>query len=368
MFNNKLLLNYDNPYGIQFVKPIEASNESHTKIHDFMINFDKLYKKKYKNTNIDEYFKILKDKKNKTKFAYAIRLNDKIDIPGVIQLYYNLKYINSKYDIICFLLDEDIYDSDYLNNKYLKHPKINDKYIEIIIKLFDVVISSVPNKVLFDINYNIKYPEMIFKPIVKYYTTYYSYQDYIYNKYEKIIFFENNVAINKNIDFLFDKYDKSVCSTDYNHIKGKNLLLFGITLIVPQNYYFFKIKYLLDNYAEIFQKYFLIGERANQILYYIIFPNWNKAYFDINIINYNYIRIPNIDMDLNKKYFTDYYIDYFFIYYPYMFNGYCFKRSNFTLNNFNFKNWDLNVKRIILENPEYENIFKYIKSYRDTLF
>ena len=369
MIDDKLLFNYNSPNRRVFNNQIRESDNAHNKLSDFMLNLDKLYKKKYKNSNIQIDYKILKDKPNKTKYAYVLRLINNIDMPCILNLYYNLKYINSKYDIVCFILDEDLYDSDSLNNKYLKYTKINDKYMKIILELFDVVISSCPIKIC--ITDMVNYVDRVIYTRNNFFLIndlFFSFKDYFYDKYEKIIFLSHNVFINKNIDFLFDKYNKSVSSMDDNHYTITHSLTFTLLLIIPQKYYIEKFKYISQNMNDIFKSIFITAGLENMILYYTIFPNWNDKHFDKDIVNYNYKRLPNIDMNLSEKYFTDYYVDHFFAYNPTGFNGYNNNRSKFNLNDFIFEKWDKNVDRILKENPKYNYIFQYIQTYRETLF
>ena len=339
-------------------KTINNSNKGYDFLYNYMIKLDKLYKIKYKDdvNDIQQYFTILKDKPNKTKYAYSIKMYNDSDLPYIINFYYSLKYVNSQYDIICFVANEHYYETDYLNNTYLQFKKINENSIKLIKELFDVVISTKINKIK-------HFGE------TDGYTRYMLYDNlysYFYDKYEKILSFSNCI-INKNVDFIFDKYNKSVYSLDNNYSKSKAGLSQAIILIIPQKYYLKKMLYILENYNIIFNEKYIISSTFSIVLYYTFFPNWNNELFDYDIVNYNYLSIPYIKTNLKNKYLFDFYVDVYFIYSP---AGYLSlkKGTKFNLNIFNFEKWDLIVKRILEENPKYEYIYNHIRTYRETLF
>ena len=94
---------------------IKESHKSHKKIEKHMLHIDKIYK----NISCEYNYNIIKDKKIKTKYAYAMVILKNYDMPGLINVWYNLKSKCPKYDKICFVLDKDYYETDYLNNKYV---------------------------------------------------------------------------------------------------------------------------------------------------------------------------------------------------------------------------------------------------------
>ena len=355
---------YNNYNKLIYGNEINRSNKSYDLLYDYMIQLDNIFKKKYKDDDTKKYFKIIKDKVNKTKYAYSIKIFNDEDFPFALSMYYNLKYHNTKYDIICFILNEPIYEKDFLNNTYLKINNLSEYSLNILTQLFDIVISTkinmLDNTKINKSNYLYNNSHYYYK-----YSNYDNLYFFFYDEYKKIICL-NTCIINKNIDFIFDKYSDSVCSMDNLHINSKLGLTDTILLIIPKKYYIKKMLYILDNYKEITKDLYIITPIFMQILYYTIFPNWNKERFDIDIINYNYIRKPYIELTENK-YMLDYYVDYFFSYSPNRYEDIKTK-TKFNLNIINFEKWDLLVKRILEENPNYESIYNYIRTYRETLF
>ena len=134
---------------------ISMSEESKNKISKFIIDIDKLYMEKYNDIDITTYFNIIKDKPNKTPYAYVINICYNGDITSLLSVYFSLKYNNPKYDIICFINNINIYERNNLDNKYLKFEKISDNNINIIKGLFDVVIGTNANLVKYGEIYGI---------------------------------------------------------------------------------------------------------------------------------------------------------------------------------------------------------------------
>jgi hypothetical protein len=344
---------------------VDASNESYDKIFKYMKNLDKLFKKKYNDFDTTKYFTILKDKKNKTEFAYSTSIYiDNFSLPSIINLAYSIKYhCNSKYDLICFVQNKSYYEKNYLNNTYKKMNGLSHSDIETIKELFDIVIDVNITKLF-------SKKDSVYDKLF-YYILYDSLYPYAYTKYKKILYLANNVVINKNIDFLFDKYDKSTYGLDYLTKDYKGGLYYNVILYIPKNYYIKKIEYILKNYDIIFKKLFFIIPKMANVIYYTIFPDWSEQRFEFDLINYNFERIPYIN-SRPTSYNIDCYIDdYYAIYTPFNFHNLYSdipERNKFNLNNKNFKKWDLLVIELLKKFPKYSKFFDFIKTYRNTLF
>ena len=367
MINDKKIMNYNSP-SEEFLKnhkkDVDSSNLSYDKVYKYMKKLDKIFKKKYSNFDTTEYFTILKDKQHKTEFAYSTSIYiDNHSLSLVLNLAYSIKYHSkSKYDLICFVQDKPYYEKDYLNNTYKKIDGLSHSDIEIIKELFDVVISVSLQKI--STKKNSKWNKIF------YHIIYDSLYPYCYSEYKKILFLTNASIVNKNIDFLFDKYDKSTYALDYPTRDYKGGLFYNIILYIPQKYYLKKFEYIMKNYEIIFKNLFFMIPKMANIIYYTFFPNWSEKKFDLNLINYNFQRLPYIN--INIDFYNDFYIDYYYT--PYVPNNFynmymdMRERSKYNLNNMNFEKWDLMVSRLLEQFPKYYKFFDFIKTYRNTLF
>ena len=328
---------------------ISMSEESKNKISKFIIDIDKLYMEKYNDIDITTYFNIIKDKPNKTPYAYVINICYNGDITSLLSVYFSLKYNNPKYDIICFINNINIYERNNLDNKYLKFEKISDNNINIIKGLFDVVIGTNANLVKYGEIYGIM--------------NYGIYNLYGYTLYSKLLIIYTSCIINKNIDFLFDKYENSTYMMSQTHERYSGGLFPSIILINPSKYYIKKTHYLCENYNIIFNKLYFFIDFSSNITYFTLYPHWNTERFENNLISCNFSNYPNIDIKYISK--KDSYINYYFSRKPF---HYYKDNSKFKLNKVSYKKWDEIVKRILDEHPQYKNIFEHIKTYRYTLF
>ena len=332
-----------------FENNISESEKSKKKISKFIENLDKLYLEKYNDIDTTQYFKIIKDKNNKTTYGYVLRLFHNYEMTGLISTYFSLKYSNPMYDIICFINETNIYESNYLNDLYLKYEKISDENISILKKLFDVVVSTSIIKIKSEkLHHSLNYEHNTLLGFIL---------------YSKILFIEFGSLINKNIDFIFDKYEKSTYSMTETHKSYSGGLFPSLILIIPSKYYIKKFEYLTENYNIIFNNLKFLIPAPSNILYFSIYPHWNNERFDDKLINYNFLRVPNIDIKYIGR--DEYYIEYYYLNPSYSFMR---DKTRFKLSLNNYIKWDKTVKRILDENPEYIKFFEYIKTYRNTLF
>ena len=182
-------------YEKSFKNNIIESEESKNKISKFISGIDKLFKKKYDDIDTNTYFNIIKDKPNKTPYAYALKICNNINITCILSIYFSIRYTNPMYNIICFVNDTNIYEKNNIGDTYLKYDKISDNNINVLKELFDVVIST--NMFLIKCDKLSNHMHYDF------------YNIYGYISYSKILIITESCLINKNIDFLFDKYEQS---------------------------------------------------------------------------------------------------------------------------------------------------------------
>jgi len=379
--DEKNIMNLNNrfdPFPRNYKKNIEELEESHKQIDKYMRKLDEEFKKRTFDISYKDYVTVLKDKKYKTKYAYMIVLSSKIknQLPMLLNLAYSIKYkYKSKYDLVCLVQNKSYYEKNKLNNYYKKYEGLEDSEINDIIKIFDVVLIIDSSNLL----------KKYLKKKILINDDSFTLVDYRiniimfgYTEYEKIMFCSNRININENIDYIFDKYNKSTYSNYYFYKDYSGGLARVIILIEPRQYYIPKIFYIINNYNNIFKKlkfnHISISPKLALVYYYTIYPNWNNESFDKNLINYNL----EIDCNINlyKKYDNYFDIESYVYIEPeckkffYQKNKFINLKefSKFNLNLINFNNWDLSVKELLKDFPEFSIYFDYIKTYRYTLF
>jgi hypothetical protein len=375
---NSNYMNLNNRYfvnNIGFKNTIKKSEKTLDILNNFMIDLDNNFKKNNKNNksyDFNNFIEIIKDNKKKTKYAYTFILNDASNVTGLLNLMYSIRHINkSKYDFVLFIQDKPYYETNIIDDSYIKFEGIDKSIINDISQYFDVIINFNMIQIL---TLKKEHSKNFLSKMdgLEFYNKYISiFILFSYTQYKKLLFVQNNLIINKSIDYIFDKYDKSIFTNDYNHYNYKGGLFGNIILIIPKKYYFPKILYLIDNFQYIFKDNDLIGTYDQIILYFTVFPNWNTEKLPKFFINYNYSTYP--DIDFYKEYKDDYYIDYYWINnLPYAFHNKTYlkitERNNFSMNFINFKKWDLCAKRLITDFPKLNKYFEYIKTYRNTYF
>ena len=364
------------PFPHDYKKNIEESEKSHKQIDKYMRKLDDEFKKRTFDVSYKDYVTVLKDKKDKTKYAYLIVLSAKVknQLPMLLNLAYSIKYKHkSKYDLVCLVQNKPFYEKNKLNNYYKKYEGIEDNEMNDIMKICDIVLSIDSHNLL-----------------KKYFKKYsindntFSLVDYRiniimfgYTEYEKIMYCATVCYINNNIDYIFDKYNKSTYSNYYFYKDYSGGLSRVIILIEPKKYYIPKIFYIINNYKNIFKNLkFYISTKSTLALayYYTIYPNWNNESFDKYLINYNLEIESNIN--LYKKYYNIFDISIYIHNIPseknILYNNdklINFKESSkFNLDLMNFLNWDLGVKELLKDFPEFIRYFEHIKTYRYTIF
>jgi len=144
----------------------------------------------------------------------------------------------------------------------------------------------------------------------------------------------------------------------------------GCIYIIPKLYYIQKIIYLLEKYEELFIKnnFSSFCNFDEDLIFYTIYPNWdthNLKYF-LNIGENTY-RKPYIDF-YERRY--NYTIEIYSIQKPFRYSIYLkeTERDFFNLNHTCYFAWDDIVKELLIVYPIFKKYFKYIKTFRNTLF
>ena len=342
---------------------IKKTNISHDKIKNKILDIDNKFNSKKIIFDKSKHFRYLKNvtKKNTTKYCYCtmIILSNSY-MPSILNTGYALKHIAKvKYNTVCFVQDKPHYEDDQL-----RFEGVSKKYIDDIKKVYDVVIgvdllkTNIGNK-----NKNSKYKKN-YENIL-----YYCTRSYILGltQYEKIIYLDASPYILKTIDYIFDKYDISTYRLAFflNLNRGLNG---NFIFITPNEYYFEKSLYLINNYSKVFNNdfysYFTYDE---DIMFYAIYPHWNKITMTPDIF-YNLFTVPNYQVEdkVRNKYPVMLNVKLKPFRYPNMAD--VVERNFFNNDYVNYKDWDDGVNLLVKKYPKFKKYFEYIKTYRYTNF
>lgn len=281
----------------------------------------------------------------KTKFGYATIVFLSEDyIPGALALGYSLKMHHNNYNKICLVQNKPVYKIINGEKKYF--PGITKKTISDLLKIFDVVYgidllqSNISNK-----------NDRHFTKIYKHYKNISIYptksQVFGLTEYEKIIFLDASVIVNKNINYMFKIYKGNSYLWD-SSVKKTNMGLHGAVFIIkPSKFFYTKAIYLTIYYQKIFGSLYFKRSIDETILYFTIYPNWSKKLIKI------WTRC------------TDEYINKNCPIYHYQIHKPFKKSENKTNTVYTFKVWDKIVKDFLKKYPKFIKYFKNIKEFRN---
>jgi alpha-N-acetylglucosamine transferase len=354
---------------IELQERIKRCNEDFQKVSKVIKKMDNKFKKMevlYKNMN-NQYYRYLKKKNNPTKYAYVtIIFCDSKYISSILVAGNYLKnIIKTDYDIICLVQDKPYYEVDISGNSYLKFPGLNNNEIDDIKKIYDVVIGIDLLRVNITerSNWNLlpRYSKL------PYYCTKLLVLGLI--EYSKLIYFDSTALIYKNVDYLFENYNKSTYRLDYNEVLHglKRGLVGNFYLFIPKIYYIYKGVDILNNYQSIFGNRITCFTKDEDIIYYSIYPYWNDQLLDANLFKTNFKRIPYIESD-KKKY--EYSVELYMGLKPFLYpnSDDILERDMYNNNNDCYYQWDLSAKNLLMYYPFFSKYFEFIKTFRNTDF
>ena len=302
--------------------------------------------------------------KNDSKYAYVtIIFNGCGYIPAIMTLGNSLRIVKSKHKLICLVQDKDEYGLE----------GIKKKIIDDINKIYDLVIGV--DIIKLDCKSKYFLEQEIFYKYIKYYATKNNILGLI--EYEKIIYLDASCIVNKNIDNIFEEYDKSTYKyNDYlNEWKlTEQMSLHGNFLyILPSIYYYNKLLILIKEYDIYIAKYFFLYSPDEIMFYYSIYPNWNntpKKMFNYFTINLPYISNSySINKEINYEKLKNNNISIYSYVRDKPFRLYASLKTDLEINTIiNYKAFDKIVKNLIEKKPEMLIYFEYIKTFRFTYF
>ena len=361
-------LNEENELNKENEKFVDRVNESHIKL----IPEIKIINNKFKNLKLlynssNNHYRFLKRPNNFTKYGYVtIIFCDNSYLPGILTTGFYIKYVlKTKYDIICLVQDRLFYENDSNGKKYLKFKGISNDDIENIKKIYDVVIGID----LLHVNFTKKNKFEIKLQYAKipYYCT--KLLCLGLSEYSKLIYYDGSTLIYKNIDYLFDIYKSSHYRIDKKFLKCKRGLIANFFMFIPQRYYIYKGIYLTNNYDYIFKNLTKLYTKDEDIIYYTVYPNWNKELLNDNIFytNATIYSIPFINKNIIDY---DTHVELFMAIKPFMYPlAREIKERNMFENNLTcYKKWDIATKHLLKEFPDFEIYYNFIKTFRLTNF
>jgi hypothetical protein len=350
-----------NEKNISLKERLKICNEQFEKTSKQIIELDNKFKNNESNIDTSKYYRYLKTKNNVTKNAYVtIIFCDSKYISSILVTGYYLKHIiKTKYDIVCLVQDRPYYEKDIVNNTYLKFNGLSQTEIEDIKKIYDVVIGID----LFRVNVNKKTSWNLIPRYLKlpYYTT--KLLVLGLTQYSKLIYYDASSIIIKNIDFLFDKYNKSTYRISFDHTELKRGLIGNFYLFTPKKYYLEKGVYINDKYLDIVGEGISCFNKDEDLIFYTVYPHWNNERLDEGLFKTNYFRLPYIKIkQLNYDYYVELYMGIKPFFYP---NGENVKeRDMYNNNNYCYYNWDIGAKELLEKYKSFNKYFEYIKTFR----
>lgn len=364
---NKKIKNKSKDISLQ--ERIDICNKDFQKVSKIIKKVDIKFKEMEK-SNIfnNKIYRYLKKKDNPSKYAYVtIIFCDSKYISSILVAGNYLKnIIKTKYDLVCLVQDKPYYEVDILGDLYLKYSGLSSDEINDIKKIYDVVIGidllkvNIPERTDWNLlpRY-LKLPYYCTKILVLGLT-----------QYSKLTYFDSTSLIYKNIDYLFEKYDKSTYKLDYSEtLYGlKRGLVGNFYMFIPKLYYVYKGIDILNNYYSIFGNNISCFTKDEDIIFYSVYPHWNNKLLDPNLFKINNIRIPYIEINKKKEY--EYSVELYMGLKPFLYpnDNDCTERDMYNNNYSCYNEWDLCAKNLLINYPFFSKYFEFIKTFRNVKF
>jgi len=280
----------------------------------------------------------------KTNYAYSsLIFADESYIPSLLVLGYSIKSNNNKFNLICMVQDKPT--TVIINNEEKYFPGVSKNSIDNILKIYDVVYGI--DLIQTD---SYKFKEH-FTDVFKHYKNISIYptklQSFGLIDYQRILFLDASLVINKNIDYLFDIYDDYTFLIDsFTDITGMGTRG-SVFLIKPTLKLYNKALFLSKYYKQIFKNLFFSRGIDEMLIFFTVYPNWSKKLIKLwtsCIEKYLFKKCP---------------IYHYQIYKPFK------EFENKPNNEITFKLWDFYAKKLLHKYPEYNIYFQHIKNIRN---
>lgn len=340
---------------MSFSQKLDLTKTSNEKVKENIINLDNEIKntKKYKlyKPNIRIYSSSINKNNSKNAIMTLLIINENY-VPSILALVMSLRLYKSTSKLVCLVQDKS-YINTY-NGKQIMG--ISQKVINDLLLLFDEVIGID----LLGVN-NYVIPRDHFTNSITYENIFYYCTKLVVlglTQFDKIIYLDASTIIQKNIDYIFDKFNKSAFQNDNEWMYGNVGLRGTYFFIIPNIYEYNKGLLFLKDYRKYFQDNFFIRGVDEIVLYYAVYPNWSN-------------ELLNDDFGCNGNSIQNFKENCYIYYYqknkPFR-ELLGVKNSNKDKLYNNYKIWD-NVVVILLEKyPQFIIYFENIKDFRKTSF
>lgn len=173
--------------------------------------------------------------------------------------------------------------------------------------------------------------------------------------FDKVFFLDSSTILNENIDWIFDKYQKSTFIDDGEYQFSEVGLRGAFCLVRPNMHYFKKCIYLIQNYQKIFGNLYFMRGVDEVIFYYSIYPHWSK-----NLLGEDLICSSN-QIDFDKENCP---IIYYQVFKP--FKPILNMNPNIVKKLYkNYMIWDKIVKELLEKYPTLEVYYQSIRDFRE---
>jgi len=338
-----------------FYKRTELTRQSHNKIKDRIIKLDyDIRLPEYKNKLKTPSLRIYKSKhlpENKSKNAIVTMLIiDENYVPGVLALAESLRLLKTTSKLVCL-----VQDKSYLYNDK-KIYGVSQETIDDLLLLYDEVIGI---DLMFVKNYQI--PEDHFTNASNYSNIFtYCTKMVVLGllQFDKVLYIDASTLVEKNVDYIFNKYNKSTFQYDNEWEYGNVGLRGTYFLVIPDIYFYNKGLLFVEDYKKYFGDNFFIRGVDEVIIYYAVYPHWSEELLDTKFgCNGNPSRKQKEGCDIyfyqKMKPFRE----------P---DGVSNKYKKHLYSYYKF--WDNVVLIMLQQYPQLEKYYDNIKEYRETNF
>ena len=340
---------------MNFFQKVDLTKTSNEKVKENIINLDNEIKntKKYElyKPNIRIYPSSI-NKNNSKKAIMTLLIINENYVPSILALAMSLRLFKTTSKLVCLVQDKSYINS--YNGKQIMG--ISQKVISDLLLLFDEVIGvdllGVNNYII----HNNHFTNSVTYENIFYYCT--KLVVLGLTQFDKIIYLDASTIIQKNIDYIFNKFNKSAFQNDSEWEYGNVGIRGTYFFIIPNIYEYNKGLLFLKDYNKYFEDNFFIRGVDEIVLYYAVYPNWsNELLSDDFGCNGNSV----------KNFKENCYIYFYQKNKPFR-ELIGVKDSNKEKIYNNYKMWD-NVVVILLEKyPQFIIYFENIKDFRKTSY
>ena len=258
---------------MNFSQKVNLTKASNEKVKENIINLDNEIKntKKYNlyKPNIRIYQSPINKSNSKNAIITLLIINENY-VPSILALAMSLRLYKTTSKLVCLVQDKS-YINTYNKKKIMG---ISQKVINDLLLLFDEVIGVD----LLGVN-NYVIPPYHFTNSITYENIFYYCTKLVIlglTQFDKIIYLDASTIIQKNIDYIFDKFNKSAFQNDNEWMHGNVGLRGTYFFIIPNIYEYNKGLLFLKDYSKYFQDNFFIRGIDEIVIYYAVYPNWSN--------------------------------------------------------------------------------------------